>query len=481
MNTHVLIGREAEKALLDEVSESTTAELMAVYGRRRVGKTYLLRNYLKPSISFEFSGIHNVTTELQLERFAKAVSNQLNNNIPIGVLPDWFTAFELFAKLFKKKLRKRTVMFLDEFPWMQTAKSNFLAAFENFWNTWAVTQNNLIVVICGSAAGWMIQNVVRNKGGLHNRITRKIALQPFTLAETELFLQSKKVNLNRYQIIQLYMALGGIPHYLNEAKPGLSAAQIIDKSCFSRNGFLYNEFTDLYKALFDEADRHIKVIRVLAAKPMGLTRNQLIKAAKLQTGGSTTSLLEELSAAGFITPYIPFGKKTKDTIYKLTDQFSLFYLKFMEANRSGAKGTWQRQSDTAAWKSWSGFAFETTCLKHVPAMKIAMGINGTHTEASIWRSKKNTGGAQIDLVINRRDNCINLCEIKFYEKAFSIDKKYAEALRNKVFAFIEETKTRKKTFLTFITAIGLTHNEHSLGLAEVQLSANDLFIPFNAE
>jgi AAA+ ATPase superfamily predicted ATPase len=282
MNTMpLMIGRDAEKALLDEILESTKPELVAVYGRRRVGKTYLLRNYLKPSVCFEFSGIHNVTTEVQLENFTHALSLQLNNKTPLPIPANWFAALELLATLLKKRLRKRTVVFLDEFPWMQTSKSNFLAAFENFWNTWAVNQQNLIVVICGSAAGWMIQNVIRNKGGLHNRITRKIALQPFTLAETELFLQSKKVNLTRYQIVQLYMALGGIPHYLNEAKPGLSAAQIIEKACFSKNGFLHTEFTDLYKALFDEAERHIKIIRLLAAKPMGLTRNQLIKAGKV--------------------------------------------------------------------------------------------------------------------------------------------------------------------------------------------------------
>lgn len=247
---------------------------------------------------------------------------------------------ELTATLLKKKVRrKKVVFFLDEFPWLQTPKSNFLAAFEQFWNTWASRQPNLAVVLCGSAASWMIQHVVRNKGGMHNRITQKIALQPFTLYETEAFLKSRNVNLNRYQVTQLYMAFGGVPHYLEQASPGLRAAQIIDKACFTKTGFLYNEFTDLYKALFHSADRHFKVIRALAAKPMGLSRSEIIKIIKLQSGGSTTALLDELSASGFITAYIPVGKKSKDSIFKLTDEYSLFYLKFMEANRSGSKGT----------------------------------------------------------------------------------------------------------------------------------------------
>jgi uncharacterized protein YjhX (UPF0386 family) len=221
---------------------------------------------------------------------------------------------------------------------MQTPKSDFLAAFENFWNNWGSLKNNLAVILCGSAASWMIQHVVRNRGGLHNRITRKLPLLPFSLHETEAFLKSRNININRYQITQLYMAMGGIPHYLNQAKPGLSAAQIIEKECFTTAGFLYTEFNDLYMALFDSADRHLKVIRALAGKPAGLSRGEIIKTCKLQSGGSTTALLEELAASGFITAYKPFGKKIKDSIYKLTDAYSLFYLKFIEPNQNSSKG-----------------------------------------------------------------------------------------------------------------------------------------------
>lgn len=476
-----VVGRYGEKALLDEMLQSELPELLAVYGRRRVGKTYLLRNHLHSSLAFEYSGVHGVSTEVQLQRFTDALSMQLNKGLKFSQPENWFAAFDLLISLLKRKLRKRTVILLDEFPWMQTPKSNFLAAFEHFWNGWASHQPKLVVVLCGSAAGWMIQNVLRNKGGLHNRITRKMVLHPFTLSETEEFLRSRNVVLNRYQIIQLYMTLGGIPHYLNEAKPGLSAAQIIDKACFSKTGFLYDEFAELYRSLFDEADRHLKVVRALSAKPMGLNRNQLIKAAKLQTGGTTTLLLEELTSAGFLTPYIPYGKKSNDTIYKLTDSFSLFYLKFMERQRGGGKGTWQRLSETPSWKSWSSFAFETVCLKHLPTIKIALGITGIHTEANIWRGKGSTEGVQIDLVIDRRDNCINLCEIKFHETTFSIDKKYAAALRSKVQLFKQETKTRKQLFLTFITTMGMQSNEHSIGLVDVQLEADHLFVPFRRE
>jgi hypothetical protein len=268
-----------------------------------------------------------------------------------------------------------------------------------------------------------------------------------------------------------------VPHYLEQATAGLSAAQIIDKACFTKSGFLYNEFTDLYKALFDSADRHFKVIRALAAKPMGLNRNEIIKVCKLQSGGSTTALLEELAASGFITPYVPVGKKSKDSIYKLTDEYSLFYLKFMEANRGGSKGTWVRLSDTPTWKSWSGLAFESICMKHIPAIKKALGIAGIYSETAIWKSRGNSSAAaaQIDLVISRRDNCINLCEIKFYENKFTIDKKIAAALQQKKHIFQTETKTRKHLFITFISSMGLQQNEHSTGLIDQQLTLDDLF------
>lgn len=484
MEDITIIGREEEKQLLEGIIANTSADLVAVFGRRRIGKTFLIHACLQKHISFEYSGIHNVDTVVQLTGYCKALARQLNNKIDLPVALDWFAAFDLTAKLMQKKLRrKKAVIFLDEFPWMQTSKSNFLAAFEQFWNTWACKQQNLAIILCGSAASWMIQNVVRNKGGLHNRITQKIALQPFTLYETEAFLKSRNVQLNRYQVTQLYMAFGGVPHYLNQASAGMSAAQIIDKACFTKNGFLYNEFTDLYKALFDKADRHFKVIKALAAKPMGLSRNEIIKVCQLQSGGSTTNLLDELSASGFITPYIPIGKKLKDSIYKLTDEYSLFYLKFMEANRSGSKGTWARLSDTPTWKTWSGYAFESICMKHVPAVKIALGITGVYSETSIWKSRGNNSNdaAQIDLVINRRDNCINLCEIKFYEGRFSLDKKYAAALQQKKNIFKLETKTNKHLFLTLITSMGIEPNEHSIGLIDHSFSLDHLFVPWQKE
>jgi uncharacterized protein len=474
-----VVGREPEKEILDEIMASPSAELVAVYGRRRVGKTYLIKTYLKQHLTFEYSGIHNITTTLQLEKFTGAMALQLNAGTALKVPANWFEAFSLLASLLKKKLRKnKIVLFFDEFPWMQTPKSNFLAAFEDFWNTWAADKPNLVCILCGSAASWMIQNVVRNKGGLHNRLTRKILLAPFSLYETEAFLKSHGVLLDHYQLIQLYMAMGGIPQYLKQAKPGLSAAQVIDAACFTKAGFLHTEFTDLFRALFDGAERHLKIIRALAAKPSGLSRNELIKTCKLQSGGSTTSLLDDLTESGFITPYTPFGKVSKDSIYKLTDEYTRFYIKFIEPNKPGGKGTWAKLSATQSWKSWSGLAFETICQKHAAAIKMALGISGMYTETTAWKGKSSTGkmASQIDLLIVRQDNCINICEMKFYASPFAIDKKYAAELQQKIQQFKLQTKTTKQFFLTMVSCFGIEKNIYYSGLVHHSVTLNDLFL-----
>jgi uncharacterized protein len=474
-----VVGRYEHKSLLDTAFKEHKASLITVYGRRRIGKTYLIKNYLSERITFQFSGIHNVTTEIQLEKFTTALATQFNNDIPLATPHSWFAAFDLLTSFLHKKRAKKLVIFLDELPWMHTPKSNFLAAFENFWNSYAADKPNMMVILCGSAASWMIKNIVRNKGGLHNRITHKMVIHPFSLYETEQFLKSRGVYLNHYQMIQLYMALGGIPLYLEQALPGLSTAQIIDTTCFTKQGFMYNEFIDLYQALFYKSDRHINIVKALATKPMGLSRNQIIKTCKLQTGGTATTLLEELSTGGFITAYIPFGKKAKDAIYKLTDEYSLFYLKFMEGNKQGGKGTWLQLSDTPSYKSWSGLAFETLCIKHIEPIKQALGIHTIYTTSSAWKSTKASTNAQIDLVIDRKDQTINLCEMKFYDDTFTIDKKYAAALRQKASIFKQETKTRKQLSYTLITTFGLHKNEHSIGLVDTTITASQLFIPYS--
>jgi hypothetical protein len=473
-----IIGRIEEKRILEQTLTVDGATLLAVYGRRRVGKTYLIRKFFQKQMIFEFSGVHNAALKDQLTNFRNILAGEMKLPVLPAVPPDWTEAFIMLKNYAAPRLKKsKCVIFLDEFPWLSSPKSGFLPAFEFFWNSWGTNQNNLILVICGSAASWMIQKIVNNKGGLHNRITKRIRLLPFTLAETSEYLKQNKVNLDHYQVVQLYMALGGIPQYLKEILPGQSAAQNIDRICFTREGALHNEFNNLYQSLFDGADKHIAIVKALAAKPGGLTRKEIIAACGLTTGGTTTLLLDELTESGFISAYLPFEKNVRDLIYKLSDEFSTFYLKFMENSRATGTGTWIKLSATPSWRSWSGTAFESVCLKHTREIKAALGIAGVYTEQSAWRHVPGKGmpGAQIDLLFDRQDHCISICEMKFSTGEFLIDKACAEGLAQKRDVFKNNSKTKKTLFIVMVTTFGTQTNSYKMGLVQNDITLQDLF------
>ena len=471
-----LTGRTAEQKQLTDILNSPQAELVAILGRRRVGKTFLIRSVYKDYMAFEFSGIHDAPLKEQLQNFSLALG-QVAKSPPAAVPASWLMAFTYLQQYLSPRLKKqKQVIFFDEFPWIQTPRSGFLSAFSHFWNTWASRQKNLKVVICGSAASWMIKNVVNNKGGLHNRITQRIRLMPFMLGEVEDYLASRQVKLDRYQLLQLYMALGGIPQYLNSIKPGESATQIIDRLCFTKDGFLKSEFKNLYHSLFDNPDHHIAIIKALAKQGKGLSRREVIETCGLSSGGTATKILDELSESGFITPYIPMGKHTKDAIYRLTDEYSLFYLKYIDKSRASGAGTWYKIAETPSWRSWSGIAFESICLKHIYQIKKALGIGGVYRQESTWRYMSgNDQGCQIDLLIDRRDGCINICEMKFYTAPFSISIDYADALRKKMEIFKARTKTRKTLLLTMVTTTAITQNINYTGLVQNEITMDALF------
>ena len=469
-----LVGRLREKAVLKEISDSDGSQFLALTGRRRVGKTYLIKSYFNDKIDFDFSGILNASQHDQLQNFQFALTHHFKQYKKSNVVLNWLSAFKHLSLLLQKTKKKRKqVVFIDELPWLDTHKSNFLAALDWFWNSWAVDQN-IVLIVCGSSTSWIINKLINNKGGLHNRITKRIHLEPFTLGETEDFLKQRGIALSRYQLLQTYMAFGGIPHYLKEIRKGESAMQAIDRVCFKKSGLLVNEFDNLYKALFNNYQTHIKIIFALSAKLKGLTRGEILAITKLSDGGTFTSILEELEWCSFITSQPSFGKVKKEILYRLTDEFSLFYLKFMYKKRNV---NWQQLSSGNTWKSWSGYAFENICIKHVSQLKSAMGISGVYTEESgfIYKGTKTKKGAQIDLVIDRNDGIINLCEAKFYNKEFSISKSYAGELKEKKDIFERVSATNKTVFLSMITTYGLNSNTHSNGLIQQEMDMNDLF------
>lgn len=467
-----IIGRDTEISFLNDIYKSENADLLTITGRRRVGKTFLVKSVFHQKIDFELTGILQANLSQQLQNFSYSL-NRNSTKIKVQA-KNWLEAFFLLSKnLEKRKSKRKKVVFIDEFPWLDTHKSNFLAAFDWFWNSWAVNQN-ILVIICGSAATWIIKNIINNKGGLHNRVTKRLHLKPFTLKETEIFLKSKKVNLSRFQIVQLYSAIGGIPHYLNEVKPGESAMQSIQRICFDQNGLLVNEFHNLYKALFSNYEFHEKVVFALAKKHKGLTRGEILSLAKISDGGTFSSVLNELELSGFISSLTPFQKTKKDTLYRLTDEFSLFYIKFMFRKKNV---NWNQLAQTQTWKTWSGYAFENLCIKHENQIKSALGIASVYTEFTSFYKKAdaNSSGTQIDLLINRNDGIINVIEIKFTDRTFILSKSYAEELRKKLNVFQENSDVKKTLFLTLITAFGTPESINYTGLIQQQLSLENLF------
>jgi uncharacterized protein len=474
INKNNIVGRQEEINLFEECLQSDKPELVAVYGRRRIGKTYLIRNYFSENLQFEFSGSIDSPAEKQLYNFSIALSSY-DKSVKASMQPvHWPQAFVWLSRyLEKKRSPKKKVIFFDELPWLDTMHSGFLAAFDYWWNNWCTKRKDILVVICGSAASWMINKIIDNKGGLHNRVTRVIKLMPFTLAETAAFFTAKRIKLDNYQIAQLYMAMGGIPLYLDAVQLGKSAMQNIDSICFAKTGLLRTEFDKLYAALYTNAAQHISIIKALATKQIGLVRNEIVKLAKLKSGGYVTQLLNELEESGFIQGYIPGDKKRKYKVYRLTDEYSLFYLKFIEAAKSYKTGTWANIQSTPSYTSWSGFAFENLCLKHVQQIKNSLGIGAIYSEQTAWYSREEK--AQIDLVIQRADRCINLCEMKFSNKPYEITARYAKDLQHKQLAYKASTGTRHTLFLTLVTTYGLKANEHSLNNIDNVVVLDELF------
>lgn len=465
-----IIGRETEQEILRQRVESDTPELIAIYGRRRVGKTFLVRQYFNDKFSFYCTGIYQGTKKEQLGEFNRQLEHYSGRKWKVA--KDWFDAFAQLREYLESLAGNNPiVVFLDELPWMDTHKSRFIKAFEYFWNSWGATNNRLKLIVCGSATTWMRENVLSDKGGLYNRTTRSIYLAPFTLHETEQYLLSRGIRWNRYQIAECYMILGGTPLYLQMLERVLSLTQNIDNLFFVQNAPLAREYDFLFRSLFNEAMVHRQIIETLASKAVGMTRLELIAAAKIEDSGLLTKALRNLTDCDFIRQYTAFGKSERGTVYQLTDLFTLFHLRYVKGYRGQDEHHWQNMIDSPSRRAWSGYSFEQLCLHHIRQIKQKLGITGVQSDVCAWKGE----GGQIDLLIDRRDQTINLCEMKFSQGEFEITKQYDEHLRNRAESFRSATKTRKALHQTFVTTYGLKRNMYS-GNIQSEVLLDDLFI-----
>ena len=470
----MIIGRKEEQQILRSAAQSENSEFVAVYGRRRVGKTYLIRETFGYKFTFQHTGLAKGNTREQLFSFAISLRDAGYDDCPIP--KSWLEAFSLLSTYLKNSTDEKKIIFLDELPWMDTPRSNFISAFEHFWNGWASARKDIVLIICGSATSWIINKVINDHGGLHNRVTKQIALQPFTLKECEMFAQSKGLEMSRYQLAECYMVLGGIPYYWSLLEKGLSLSQNIDKIIFAKNGKLSNEFNQLYASLFKSPEQYIDVVTALGKKKAGMTREEIIVATDNYSSGTLSKVLDELEYCGFIRKYNGFDKKSKQAIYQLIDNYTLFYFKFIQQNENNDEHFWSASIDSAMHRAWSGLAFERLCMAHTQQIKAALGIAGVLSNIYSWRKEadETSDGAQIDLLIDRKDQVVNLCEMKYSLSEYVIDAEYEQKLRNKKSVFIGATNTKKAVHLTMVTTFGIKANAYS-GIVQNEVTLDDLF------
>ncbi|MBR1469698.1 MAG: ATP-binding protein [Prevotella sp.] len=472
----MLIGRVNEQNKLREAFESNQSEFIAVYGRRRIGKTYLIRETFHHAFTFTHTGLAKRNTREQLQNFLFSLRDQ---GMKKATLPsNWLEAFNLLSMLIKESKDKRKVIFIDELPWMDAQGSSFLSAIEHFWNSFASARKDVVLIVCGSATSWIINKIVKNREGLHNRLTLRIHLQPFTLNECEQYAKKLRLGLNRHQLLETYMILGGIPYYWSLLSKEKSLSQNIDSLFFERNGELRGEFSELYASLFKYPDKYTAIIETLGKKKAGMTRSEIVKESKIPYNGQISTILDDLENCGFIRKYTSIGKKTKDSVFQLIDQYTLFYFKFIQNNPVNDENFWSKSINKPIYNNWTGLAFERLCLLHSRQIKEALGISGIISSEYSWKvdGTADESGAQIDLLIDRSDGVINLCEIKFSKTAFRITKSYNSDLQRKRMRFIEATHTKKAVHITMITSEGLVRNSYSDEILS-QVTADALFRP----
>lgn len=475
--TDKLIARDKECQLLQQSLQSDESEFVIICGRRRIGKTFLVEQFFERKYDFKFVGGHNMKTRDQLSNFAKALRKYSGKRHES--FKTWFEAFDALEEYLESLPNERKkIVFIDEMPWMDSSRSDFISALENFWNGWANGESDILLVATGSATSWMTDKLLKNRGGLYNRIRQRIYLKPFTLKETEEYLKSQSFDWDRYQILQSYMLTGGVPFYLKMLNPKLSFAQNLDTLCFSDNGILRIEFDELYNSIFSRADSYIDIVRTLAKNKSGLNRQEISEKTNL-SGAFLTKILTNLERCNFIEKTNVFGIRKRETIYKLVDFYTLFYFKFIEDNVSKDEQWWTHNLDSRSIYAWMGLSFELVCMLHHQQIKKALGISGMGTIVTTWRYKPKTDesgerGTQIDMIIERADRIVHLCEMKFSEGKFNITSDYETTLRKRRDIFKEKTKTKKSIVHTFVTTYGVGEGKHH-SIVHSEVTMDDLF------
>lgn len=473
----MLIGRKEEISQLKQAYHSEYSEFVAVYGRRRIGKTFLIRETFENIFSFQYTGIFGISNQDQIDEFHQSLVRQ-GLSAQINPPRNWFDAFRLLEDFITASKQKRKIIFLDELPWMDAPNSKFIAAFEHFWNGWASARKDILLIVCGSATSWIINKIFRNKGGLYNRVTYRLQLQPFSLAECEEFAKAKGLLQNRNMLLEGYMVMGGVPYYWSKLDPSKSMAQNINTLFLKETGVLRNEFNFIYASIFNKPEKYRKVVEALAGKKSGLTRDEIIKNSYSENNGQLSGILEDLIECGFVRKYCHTGKKLRDAIYQLVDCYTLFYYQFVNKAYNVDEEYWVKLIHTPTYNTWCGLAFERVCLLHSRQLKTALGIAGIMSNIFSWHIKGNDyhPSVQIDMLIDRADNIINVCEMKYAPDGYSMTAPALKNIETKISVLRQHIPARKFIEAVLITSNGVLRNKYSESIRH-HITADQLFLP----
>lgn len=473
---HTIVGREREIKQLEDIVDSNRAELVAIYGRRRIGKTFLVKEFFNNKFDFYATGIFEGKKADQLAAFCDPMRSKHKKSAPLP--KTWMEAFMQLRDFLAEIKKDRLIVFLDELPWFDTHTSQFLKAFEWFWNSWGATEDRLKLIVCGSATTWMTDKFISGKGGLYNRTTERIHLAPFTLHEAYMLLKNNGLDWEPGLVLEAYIYFGGVPLYLNMLKRTMSLDANVDNMFFRDDAPLKREYDFLMRSLFKNSDYYQRIIDAISKKNKGISRKEIAKSAKVSENGMLTKALKNLISCDFIRKYNSFGNKERNSLYQLTDLSILFYKRFVEKYNGMDEHFWSNSLDSPSRRAWTGIAFEQVCLLHVPQIKQALGIIGVQTEVCSWRydGDEYTTGAQIDLLIVRRDRTINLCEMKYSDSEYEITSRYAKELRERKATFRNVTKTRNALHQTLVAPYGVKQNANAQ-VADQVVNLEHLFAP----
>ncbi len=471
-----IISRKEEKKDLEYCERSKKSELICVYGRRRVGKTFLVEQTFR-DFAFRAVGLEKGTTKQQLKSFGQRL---IEYGDDIKQTPEnWFEAFSRLDKILsgesiRRSLNGKKIVFLDEFPWFATKKSDFLVAFEDYWNRRGTQDGDLLFIICGSATSWIIKNVIKNTGNMFQRVTKKICVEPFTLAETELFFKDREFDWSREQIAECQMIFGGLPFFFDLMNTSQSLVKNINRLLFDKDALFGDETKKLLDATLSESPIYEKILSKLAFARYGIKKSEL-QVEIAAPNGTYGRAVQDLVDCGYVIEYKKKYEEYNPLYIQLVDPFLLFHYHYLSKEKR-IDSYEDLIGNIGRYDNWRGTAFEILCLNNTASIKSALGIRGVKTECYPWYNStdKKNERVQIDMVIERADKITNLCEIKYTNKPFVIDASYEQELIKKRDIFKEKTGTSQALKVIIISAAGVSGTRYTSYISDI-ITLDDIF------